>query len=622
MKLTLFKNIEQKPSPITAVSSNNSTIVVFRANGTLELIDSYTFRSYLVMEFSYKILSSALLTFDTVVCGSRCGKLVFFDMRTLETTCIDIGCRAIKIAAKTGFGCRWDAFYYSTSDGEVYERRGMESLLLYRDTSITTSLLVSSTGSLIMGNADGRVKVFEDGRIVCELGISSQRVNMICSLMGNKYSAVCDDGSFSYFDVEMGLVLQRTSVRDSPLNVCVYVADKLHLSGADSRIIAFSRSNDKFIKSYQVDTHYAEVRDIEVDNDRILTVGDDSILSVVWPTADKYLANKVFHKCVELGTSKVDESFYINNFDTIDFYSFDVTNDDGKDVLDEKGFSTNAEEQSNEDREVTFKLSESSCGRIGYKRREYRHRIRIVVEGRAYSSSASSGFTHIAYSNSKETKIASLSPSRKVEIDNGFVLDPANKLLLAKNLIILQNYKYEVLLVDIFTRHLVLKIDVDDHRETLHYVKDLLILGYSKTIYAMKDADRPSKLRISDDVIDVCEWDDDNLLVLSLARSTEAKRKYTFYRVLLSDYTPIHVKSLETYALISSIFQLEGKICFFTSNAVHILDKDMAEEKYPLGAVIYGCNAMGDGIMAIQDSWSNIRLTLPTGVFKEKFSNK
>lgn len=632
MKLNLFKNIEGKPSPISAISSNNSTIVLFRKDRTLDLIDSYTLNSYLSMEFDYSILSSRFVDFNTVVCGTECGRLVFFDTKTLDIVDFDLGHRPVKIATKRDlFTCKWNTFYYSTDKGDVYERGETESILLYRDSSVITSLLILDSGSLIVGCAEGKIKILENGRIGLELSLSSGSINMICLVIGGKYAAVCSEGSLSYFDIEMGLILEKIKVRDSSLNACVYVDDKIHVSGADSRIVAFSRSGDKFIKSYQVDTHYAEVKDIEVDNGRILTVGEDTLLSVVWPTSDRYLSNKVFYRSVELGTSKVSESFYINNRNSLDFYSFDMNekNDVSKSTEEEKNPEINILEQSgrgqnvgDDNRDPTFRLSEASTDNIGYKRQPYKHKIRVCTEGRAYASSVSPNFKYISYSNMKETKVINLGLDGKIEVKKNLKLDAANRLLLTNTMIIIQNYKYEMILIDIITRQMLKKIVIDDHREVVYSVGDILVFGYSKAIYSASSVDKISNLNIDENIVGICEYDKDNFFVLATTKNTEAKKKYIAYKVSLFDYTPICIKSFESYALVSSVFCFRGTLGYVTPNAIHVFDEDMKEEKYPLGAVIYGCDGMKEGIVAIQDSWTNIRLGLAPSVFKQKFSNK
>lgn len=627
MKLSLFKNVRGKPSPITAVSSNNSTIVVFRGDNTVELVDSLTLLSYVVMEFGYRVTTSAFLTSDTVVCGSECGCLVFLDIKTLAATSSYVGHRPVQIAAGASlFSSKWDVFYYSADDSNVYERRQTETTLVHRNSSVVTSILVVGPGSLVMGDACGKVKVLLEGRITCELSICTQKINMMCPVTGSRYIGVCEDGSFSYFDIEMGVVLQRTVVRSSALNVCAYVCDKVHLSGADSRIIAFSRSGDKFIKSYQIDTHYASVMDMEVDNGRILTGGEDTILSVVWPTDNKYLGNKIFHRPVELGASKVHNEFYINNLDSIDFYSFDMLR---KETVDEESGQENRANgmvsgggREEDTRKTTFGLSEASVGRMGYARQKYRHTLRICVDGRIYCSSATPGFSHIAYSNSKETRVMVLCGTGGPRIDEDLKLEAANRLVLTEDLILLQGYRYEVSMIDIATRQTVGRIGFEDHREKVYCVGGLVILGHSKTIYPVARIDEPSKLEIDEAVVGICEYDGDSFFVLGMSRGTDARKRYAAYRVPFSSHRPVHMKSFESYALISSVFCSGGRIGFVVPNAVHILDEEMREDKYPLGAVVYGCEGMRSGIVAIQDSWSSIRLQLPPSVFKEKFSNK
>lgn len=620
MKLNLFKNIKRKPSSITAMSSNNSTIVLFRKDRTLELVDSYTFAPYFTIELEYRVISSNFVDLHVIGCGTECGKLVFFNTKTFNLVYGDAGGIPSNIAANPyGLDYRQSSFYYSVGCN-VYERKNMDADLVYRGYSTITSLLLSPDQSLVIGDADGKIKIIKSGKMTSELQLSSGKINMTCHITGSTYVSVCEDGSFSYFDTDVGIVLQTSKVRNSSLNVCAYVNEKLHLSGADSRIIAFSRNGRKFIKSYQVDTHYAEVRNIEVDNGRILTSGEDTILSVVWPASNRYFENKIFHRSVELGTSKTSRMFYINNRSSIDFYSFDL---DGNDMI-KSSNEENCEvlgDPIQDDKEVTFKLSRASAGNIGYKKQDYRYKVKICAEGNALCSSAPDDFSYLVYSNSMETRVINFNSSEGVNVMNG--LDKANRLIAKKGLIVLQNYKHEILLIDVLTGKELQKIMFDDYREAIYMIGDLLILGHSKTIYSISDTSVQSKIDIKGKIIGVCEFSKTHFIVFTMIKSLSPKKKYLVYKVSLSgSYETERVKSFETYALITSVSLFKNKIIFTNFNAIQMLDSEMKEEKYPLGAVIYGCNAMQDEVIAIQDSWNNIRLELPPSVFKEKFSNK
>ncbi|KAG5859997.1 hypothetical protein KMI_03g04450 [Encephalitozoon hellem] len=620
MKLNLFKNIKTKPSSVTAMSSNNSTIVLFRKDRTLELIDSCTLTPYFTTELEYKVVSSNFVDFHVVACGTECGKLVFFNTKTFNIVHSDAGGVPSNITANSyGLDYKQSSFYYSVGCN-VYERKNMDADLLYRGYSTITSLLLSPDQSLVIGDSDGKIKVIKSGKMTSELQLSSGKINMICHITGSTYVSVCDDGSFSYFDTDIGVILQTTRVRSSPLNVCAYLNEKLHLSGADSRIIAFSKNGRKFIKSYQVDTHYAEVRNIEVDNGRILTSGEDTILSVVWPVSNRYFENKIFQRTVELGTSKTSRMFYINNRLSVDFYSFDLDVDDMSKGSNEENCEV-VENSMQDGKEATFRLSRSSAGNIGYKKQDYRYKVKICTEGNALCSSAPDDFSYVAYSNSAETRVIDLNSPEGIQVKNGF--DKANRLIAKKDLLVLQNCKHEILLIDLLTGNEPRKITFDDYREAIYMVGDLLILGYSKTIYSTSDISVSSTMDIEGEVIGVCEYNETHFVVFTMIKSFEPKKKYLVYKVSFGNgHSAEKVKFFETYALVTSISLFKDKIIFTNFNAIQMLNNEMKEEKYPLGAVIYGCKAMKDEVVAIQDSWNNIRLELPPSVFKEKFSNK
>ncbi|KMV65910.1 hypothetical protein M970_060080 [Encephalitozoon cuniculi EcunIII-L] len=619
MKLNLFKNIKKKPSSIVTMSSNGSTIVLFRKDGFLELVDSYTLTPYFAMEFEYKAVSSSFVDPHVVACGTECEKLVFINTRTFNVSHVDADGVPSNIAARAyGLDYGRNPFYYSTGCN-VYERKELGTDLVYRGSSTITSLLLSPDQSLVIGDSNGRIKVLQSEKMVSELQLPNGKINMICHVTGNTYVSVCDDGSFSYFDINVGLVLQTTKVRDSPLNVCAYVDDRLHLSGADSRIVAFSRNGGKFIRSYQIDTHYAEVRNIEVDNGRILTSGEDTILSVVWGGSNRYFENKIFHRSVELGVSRVSRMFYVNNRSSIDFYLLDS---DGRDLernSNERSPET-PESSAENDGEITFKLSKSSAGHMGYRKRGYEYKVKICTEGNAFCSSAPSDFSYVVYSNSRETRVINLKQDENIGLR--IRLEGANRLIAKEDLIVLQSYRYEILLIDVHSGKELRKIPFDDYREAIYLIDDLLILSYSKSIYSIRNEDILSKMEIDGEIVGACEYDENHFIVLAMARSMEVKKKYSVYKVSLANHTAERVKFFESYNLITSISLFKDRIIFTNFNSIQMLSAEMKEEKYPLGAVIYGCKGVEDEIIIIQDSWSNVRLGLPPSVFKEKFSNK
>ncbi|KAH9411319.1 hypothetical protein HK407_06g11500 [Ordospora pajunii] len=622
MKLNLFKNIEKKPSSIVAMASNNSTIVIFRKNRTVELVDSRTLGTYVTMGFEYKVVSSKFIDQYVVVCGTKCEKLAFFNTHTLETTCLDINGLPLAIDVRQASpDCRWGPVYYSIGR-TVYEWKDYESNVFYHGTTETTAMLAAENEILILGDAEGRIRALKDRKVMCEMHTSRKRINMICHVSGNSYACVSDDGSFSYFDVDLGIALQTSAVRQSPLNVCAYVNDKLHFCGADSRVIAFSRTGMKFIKSYQIDTHYAEVKNIVVDNGRIVTSGKDTILSIVWPVSNKYLDNKVFHKAVELGVSSIGKEFYINCRSSIEFYSFDERGSSGSNSTGRvrRGYSKLNMANSSKG---TFKLSESSVERIGYRRQQYRHPLRITVDGNALCSSVSPDFTHLAYSNANETRVLDLNIASKTRASiRRDRYEPANRLIMTNELMILQNYKYEVVLINMNSNEVVRRIGFDNYKEYVHLVRDVIILSHSKKVYSVNDAKDAWTLNVDGDMIGACECDEETFIVFTMLNCLDAKKKYVVYRVAFEDHFSSQIKTFESYALITSVSCLDGKIAFTNNNSIQILDEEMREEKYPLGSIIYGCMGMKEEAIAIQDSWSNVRLRLPSGVFKEKFSNK
>ncbi|TBU18529.1 hypothetical protein CWI42_060110 [Ordospora colligata] len=623
MKLNLFKNIAKKPSSIVAMASNNSTIVVFRKNKTIELVDSRTLGTYVTMGFEYKVVSSKFIDQYVVVCGTKCEKLVFFNIHTLEATCSDINGFPLAIDVRqVSVDCKWGSVYYSIGR-TVYEWKDYESNVFYHGAAETTAIFAANNGLLILGDVKGRIRALKGKKEVCEIRTSRKRINMICHVSGNSYACVSDDGSFSYFDVELGIVLQTSAVRQSPLNVCAYVNDKLHFCGADSRVIAFSRTGMKFIKSYQIDTHYAEVKNILVDNDRIVTSGKDTILSIMWPTSNKYLDNKVFHKAVELGASSIGREFYINCRSSIEFYLLNEGGNNKNRNTNKTGLKHN-ESSVVSNRKITFKLSESSMETIGYRRQSYRHPLRVTVDKNVLCSSVSPDFKRLAYSNAKETRILNLiiGASKAKASVRKVKYEPANRLMMTNEFMILQNYKYEVVLININSSEVVRSITFDNYKECVYLIRDVIILSHSKKIYSINDAKDIWTLDVDGDIIGACECDEDTFIVFTMLNCLDAKKKYTVYRVAFEDHFSAQIKTFESYALITSVSYLDNKIAFTNNNSIQMLDEEMREEKYPLGSIIYGCIGMKDEAIAIQDSWSNIRLSLPAGVFKEKFSNK
>jgi hypothetical protein len=598
MRTTIFKNVIAKPSPITVVASNDASILIFRRNRTLELIDSYTLASFLTREFEYDVACCKFLTANRAVCGTECGKLILLNIRTLERECIDVEHSVCGIATSGCLYAQEAAFYYCNTRNEVHERRKGESVLLYRSNSRVLSLLLSKKG-LVTGDENGRIRVIEEGRITCELSLGAAAINMLCHVIGNKYAAACGDGTFTYFDVEMGVVLQTATVREHALRVCAFVDGYLSLSGLDSRIIAYRRTGDRFIRAYQIDTHYSEVTDIAVDNGRILTVGEDTIVSVVWPRNDRYMQNKIYPATAELRVS--GKTFSVNNRNSIDLY---VLEEEQRKQRSEAG-AVNQMDELNE--EISFKLSNSFKNDMGYRTMGYRYWLKLFKGGFICSSVLSDRY--IGYSTAQGTEIHDL--TRKMEPLN-VELEPAKGMLLKGDTLLLQTYNYEVLAVDLTTCTVSSRVPYEDYREEVFLMKDAVVLSHSKRI--VEDG-RIGELRVEGEIVGACD-----LYVLTLVKSYECKRTYHVYRASFTECE--RIRTIETFSLITSIFSHDGRLGYLTPSSIHLFDDKWRESKNPLGALIYGCGIGDCGVVALQDSWSSVRLGLKPSVFKPKYSTK
>lgn len=629
MKINLFKNFESTLVPYTSISSNNSIILMSRKDKTVDLLDSHSLNWISSIDMGYSIACSTFLGPNTVVLGTDSGELIYLSTKTMERRIVDADYPVTHVSAcQTDYDASQSKFIFATSRKEIYQRKGNETRLLFRSSQPISALLMMKDDRIVFGDAKGRVVMLKNRAIQKEMTISSAPIKNICCVGVNQYVAVCGSGYFYYLNLSFGVLYQKEEVRTSALNVCTFLKGILHLSGEDSRLICYTKMGEKFIRSYQTDNHAAEVLGMAVDNGRICTVGEDGVLSVCIPLSNRYHRLKVFPIAAQLAAAVNTNIFCIADKDGASFYSLEGNT--GREKV--QVFKDHA-------LDVTFKLPEHIRDQIGYEQLPYRYLLKMTVSDPIKSMAHPPSMSYIAYTNAKRTEIVDLAAIEKIhnnkvttnqaasirdlEPTEGTlnILPGGYNLVVTEDKLIIQTYNLELLIFDRKTRKLLKKYEFEDIRERILCVKNYLILTQSKKTINLDDFGDVKTILVPNRIISAFEYCN-NVAILSYVGDKDLKRNYKIDILDIETGNVSNHTSILSLKIITGIFSAHDSIVYTDGAAVVVIDKNLKENVFKFGAVVYATRPVHDGLLMVHDSWSHIVEGLPPSVHKPKFANQ
>lgn len=596
MKAHVFRDLRYAPSAVTAICSNNSTIVAFRRNKTVEFIDSTTLKHFIRYDLGLAITESCFLDANTVVCLSDSGQVLLLDIATLEKEVLDLSASHISVLfVDAVFAER--AFLYTTTKNELFEMRAGKPVLLLREKAPITALLHAET-CILFATQDGWIRAIKrDGRTVeIEAGACA---NALCRIGNDRFVAGLASGAAVLIDTENGVVLDTVAVRKHALNAVVYSDGYVHISGVDSRIVCYSVAEDKLVRSTQADYHAAEVLAMALDGDRVLSAGEDTVLVVNTFFNGRYTARRVYENSIHYGCT--NNHFYVAGDASLDMFRLCGAV--------EEGHSASVGQDECNSR-ITFKVSPGVLEKIGQKQTCFSHFLRFNISAPLLALAVSRDEKYLAYSTSQETLFYSLFRGSKLGIEKIRAFGPASQIVFTDNALIVLEHSKQVVVFSLDTFKIAAEIPFEDFRERISVHASTLVLSQMKRVVDLAADCEESLVAFDDAIAEIVSCADGFRL---LACDADGGLRLC----ALQDGNAKSIFSLKDQRGLVSI---ASDSVLYDDRHVFIVD-DAELKRYEFDSIVHGVIEFAGDLIVLQTSWVYLKTKFKPSVFKEKFSN-
>ncbi|KAI5150314.1 hypothetical protein ENBRE01_1424 [Enteropsectra breve] len=610
-KAYVFRESPYEPSPVSALCSNNTVIVAFRKNRAVNLIDSKTKRCFLTHQLPKIVVSAKFIDLNTVLCLTACKHILLFNTETM-------GHEALGVTAVC-FDCTFVSasftsrnFICANEKNEIMDIKNGKASVLFREKSRITSILLSGQ-HIIYGTENGFIKTLKSGSIVSEIEASGAITRLIEAFENDmkRWVATSSDGNAFYIDAENSMVLDKIKIRNHPLTTAVFLNGMVHISGVDSRLAGFSFLNDKFVKFAQADYHCAEVLCSAVDNDEILTAGEDTCIAAHSMTDTRYFARIIYDACFKYGQTLNYIYRYSNN--TLDLYNeIDSSNTQSEECqADEKGKALDASSSAaginttanGASDKILFKISEDVLVGLNQNQAKFNYFLSVKRKEMICSAAISFDEKYYAVSTAAETVFFSLFRGSKLVIEQIRKFEPAKQIIFTDKYLILVCLSKNILFFDLETFKIAHKRQISDLRENIYLYQNNIILSHSKVMVDLSDLNNEQKINIEGEVVDVGSA---HLLV--------QQEKELYATDLSGSYKRDLSKYGNPFCFVNDNFMCDEKYLF------KLESKFM--RKYEIGSLIHGMVAKNDVLIVFQHNWGSVKSQFKKSVFKEKYSNK
>lgn len=563
MLVHIFRPPEYSPSPVSSLSSNNSTFLIFRRNGIIEFRSSSTLRPFLSFELSEEVTSSFFLDQKSVVCLAKSGNVIILNIQTLSRSTLPLN--ATHIATHPAS----HSFYFANAKNEVWLcRDGSSSSKIASVTSRITALFVTPAFVLV-GTSDGWISAV--GSSLTEIDVKSAPLGF--ASVGDGLFCVCTEGGGIHLINPISeVVLDSLPVRDSPLNAIVSIQDTVHVSGVDSRIFTAKIAGNKILKSFQGDPHLAEVLTMCVDNGRVLSGGEDCLVVVSDPGVDSYSFITLYDSSVIVGGTK--NFLFISTGCSLDLFSLNSKNED-VDNNDFPDVNTN----------ITFQIDSNVLKNLNQKITAFNHYLSLKQKNMIISCDVKSNEEYACVSTSKKAVLYSLFTGSKLHIESLKEFPPAKSVKFSMNFLILQGLDLFITILDIssFEVH---KLEYRNLGERIEVTGDSILFREKGIIYDIKNR------RIENG-------------------GTEIKERIE----PLTDCKGTEFKSIQ-YSCKNGGFFTNERYLFMQKG------EDKKFSTYEIGPLIHGIIEYKEDIILVQSCYKELSRSFKKGVFKKKYSNK
>lgn len=598
------------PSPVTSMCSNNSTVVVFRRSGTVELIDSRTLRRYLFLDICLEVSQSFFIDLNTVVALSTCGKVVVYEISTLQKKVLDLCASNISVTFHdAAFAER--VFLYTNTRNELLQYKNGRSTLISSSTSRVSSIL-SSGQYILVGTFDGWVRILCGGKIVTEVEIKTRPTSI--AAYGTMFVVTGENGCVCLINPISEIVMDRIQIREHSLNAVVVSGGRIHVSGVDSRLTCMDLSNSKLLKSYQGDPHITEVLCMTSDNGRIVSSGEDCVVVFSTAGSSQYTFKKVFDTSLCVGETR---DYFFTAFDrSLDLYCFEGQHRD------------TVEHENPYNEFISFKISELVLEKINQRQAVFKHFLNIKALGKITAAAVSFDQRFVAFSTAKETVLYSLFRGTRLNIEKLRVFGPSKKVIFNSRKLIIQGLDKIITILDLENLE-TSEIGYEDYREVMEANEDVVVLAMMGKMYNIQE-ESFSQVSVRGTAVSSSRIVDGAVSTITIISEDESSTFQTVIegcnvastRTLTKKIHPGTEKAARAKedCPVRDILYCSGQDILANTRVLFVCGPGLAT--YEIGTLIHGVAKHNGDALVVQSNYKSLSAGFKKSVFKEKYSNK
>lgn len=609
----VFRPQNYLPSPVTSMCSNNSTVVVFRRNGVMEFVDSRTLRKYLFLDICLEVTQSFFIDLNTAIALSACGKVVIYDVSTLEKRILNLGASNISVEFHdAAFAER--VFFYTTAKNELFQYKSGKSILISSSTSRISSML-SFGPYILVGTLDGWIRILSNGKVVTEVEIKTKPTTIV-AYDASSFVVTGENGCVYLINPISEIVMDKVQIREHPLNAAAVSRGRIHVSGVDSRLACIDLSKNKLLKCYQGDPHLTEVLCMTSDNGRIVSSGEDCVVVFSAAGPSQYAFTRVFDTSLSVGESR---DYFLTAFDrSLDLYCIE---DQCRDI---------AEHENPYNEFVSFKINELVLEKINQRRTVFKHFLNLKALGKILTAAVSFDQRFVAFSTTKETVLYSLFRGSRLNIEKLRVFVPSKKVVFNSSKLVIQGLDKSITIFDLENFE-VSEISYEDYREVMVVNDDVVALPLKGQMYSIMDGSF-SQFSIEGTAVVSSHAAQDNGTVSAAAIVSE-NESGTFQTIIEGNRlasSSLLTKEVragsgkapkpEDDCSVKNVLYSSGLDILANNKFLFVKGPGLAT--YEIGIAIHGVAKHKGNALVVQNSYKSLSASFKKSVFKEKYSNK
>ncbi|OAG29979.1 hypothetical protein NEDG_01526 [Nematocida displodere] len=281
MRLHMCRRDSVLPQSIVAMGVNEKYVGVVMESGVVEIYDMLGLRQVLRLDIGMRDVQTAAFDGEDFLIGSLSEGLGRVSLKTLS----------VKRAPESGL---WSI---QTKSGKVFtiysvEQGGSElrlnnKLFFVSRAAVFAGCFGKDAEEVAFGTEQGRFVIVRGGKVLFDLLLPpvsaslSLTITAVCRAVGSEYAVATRTGEVYIVDSAGGGIKQIIQAKKSSINAVCATGDRIFVTGADSRILAYSRTlSGEYTKHSQNDTHVADVFCMATVNESIVTAGTDGVINV------------------------------------------------------------------------------------------------------------------------------------------------------------------------------------------------------------------------------------------------------------------------------------------------------------------------------------------------------